>query len=248
MIKIDTQSQEFQAQLLQTQRFANEVCTSKNLVFNPIEEVNSSTLLGLTRNQTIYDTKFCPCFMVIGETKEEQLASDNRICPCTKALEIEIPQTGKCHCGLFCTPQYAQDNSISEDSKHKIPTHSKGFSAEECTTILAQSEISHDELINLLEARTLGMIDFNLIDVREWMEWNQNRIVGTDYLVPTTSFYKSLQPLENQKEKPAILYCYTGSRSAYCQRVLLDMGWTQVSNHTQGIISYYGERTSGEES
>jgi len=248
MIKIDTQSPEFQTQLQKTQEFANEVCTSKNLVFNPIEEVNSSTLLGLTRNQTIYDTKFCPCFMVIGKTKEEQLAADNRICPCTKAVEIEIPQTGKCHCGLFCTPQYAKDNSVLQDTKNSTPTHSKGFTAEECKTILAKSEISHEELINLLEARTLGMIDFNLIDVREWMEWNQNRIVGTDYLVPTTSFYKSLQSIEDQKEKPAILYCYTGSRSAYCQRVLLDMGWTQVSNHTQGIISYYGEKTSGEES
>jgi len=78
------------------------------------------------------------------------------------------------------------------------------------------------------------------------MEWNQNRIVGTDYLIPTTSFYNSLKSIENQKEKPTILYCYTGSRSAYCQRVMQDMGWQQVSNHTQGIISYHGERTSGE--
>jgi hypothetical protein len=37
------------------------------------------------------------------------------------------------------------------------------------------------------------MIDFNLVDVREWMEWNQQRIVGTDYLIPTTSFYQALE-------------------------------------------------------
>jgi len=247
MIKIDTQSQEFQEELARTKEFANEVCTSRNLVFNPIEEVNTSTLLGLTRNQTIYDTKFCPCFMVKGETKEEQLSEDNRICPCTPAIEKEIPETGKCHCGIFCTPQYAKENAIEEKEEKKQPKHSAGLSVEVCERILEQEEISHEELIALLEARTLEMVDFNLVDVREWMEWNQNRIVGTDYLIPTTSFYQALQRIENQKEKSTILYCYTGSRSAYCQRVLLDMGWKQVANHTQGIVSYYGERTSGEE-
>lgn len=247
MIKIDTQSPEFQAELNRTKEFANEVCASRNLVFNPIEEVNTSTLLGLTRNQTIYETKFCPCFMVKGETKEEQLSSDNRICPCTPAIEKEIPETGKCHCGIFCTPEYAKENAIETEIKTTRPKHSMGLSVEICKRILEQPEISHEELIALLEARTLKMIDFNLVDVREWMEWNQNRIVGTDYLIPTTSFYQALQRIENQKEKPTIIYCYTGSRSLYCQRVMLDMGWKQVSNHTLGIISYPGEKTSGEE-
>ncbi|MGK0256516.1 MAG: ferredoxin-thioredoxin reductase catalytic subunit/rhodanese-related sulfurtransferase [Arcobacteraceae bacterium] len=247
MVKIDTQSEEFQSELENTKDFANKVCTTNNLVFNPIEEVNQSTLLGLTRNETIYGTKFCPCFMVIGETPEEKEAANNRVCPCTPALEKEIPQTGKCHCGIFCTPEYAEQNTIKEVVKTAIPIHSMGLNVQECESILAQMEVNNDELISLLEARNLGMIDFNLIDVREWMEWNQNRIVGTDYLIPTTSFYNALQRVEDQKDKATILYCYTGSRSAYCQNVMLDMGWKQVSNHRNGIISYPGERTSGED-
>jgi len=247
MIKIDTQSQEFKEELQQTQAFAEEVCRSKNLVFNPLEEINTSTLLGLTRNQTIYDTKFCPCFMVVGETKEEQLLSDNRICPCTPAIEKEIPQTGKCHCGIFCTPEYAKKNALQNTPQEEISSHSEGLSIEECQSILKQSEINNNELISLLEARDLKMIDFNLVDVREWMEWNQNRIVGTDYLIPTTSFYNSLQQIENHKEKPTIVYCYTGSRSAYCQKIMLEMGWKQVSNHTNGIIRYHGIKTSGDD-
>lgn len=246
MIKIDTHSEEFQLELQNTEAFAHNVCTEKGLVFNPIEKVNSSTMLGLTRNQMIYDTKFCPCFMVIGKTKEEQEAADNRVCPCVPALTKEIPETGKCHCGIFCTPQYAKENSVEEKIEEQKPKHSQGLTQEQCTELLKQAELSHDELIALLEARNLKMIDFNLVDVREWMEWNQNRIVGTDYLVPTTSFYKSLEQIADQKEKATILYCYTGSRSAYCQRVMYDMGWTQVSNHTRGIISFYGEKTSGE--
>ena len=246
MIKIDTQSTQFLNELERTQIFADEVCKTRNLVFNPIDEVNSSTMLGLTRNQTIYETKFCPCFMVIGNTIEEQLSSNNRICPCTPALENEIPQTGKCHCGIFCTPEYAKNNALEEEVIKKA-IHSKGLSIEECDSILKQAGINDEELISLLEARTLGMIDFNLIDVREWMEWNQNRIVGTDYLIPTTSFYQALERVENQKEKPTIVYCYTGSRSAYCQKIMLEMGWKQVANHTTGIIRYPGAVTSGEE-
>jgi sulfur-carrier protein adenylyltransferase/sulfurtransferase len=247
MIKIDTHSEKFQSELENTKDFANEVCKTRNLVFNPIEEVNQSTLLGLTRNQIIYGTKFCPCFMVTGETKEEKKTLKNRICPCTPALEKEIPETGKCHCGIFCTPTYAEQNTMKEVVKIETPIHSKGLNVQECKNILAQFEVNNDELISLLEARKLNMIDFNLIDVREWMEWNENRIVGTDYLIPTTSFYNTLQQVEDQKEKATILYCYTGSRSAYCQKVMLDMGWHQVSNHKNGIISYPGERTSGKD-
>jgi len=79
------------------------------------------------------------------------------------------------------------------------------------------------------------------------MEWNQQRIVGTDYLIPTTSFYQALEKIEDQKDKPVIVYCLTGSRSVYCQNVMKDLGWKQVSNYKQGIIDYKGETTAGEE-
>ena len=147
---------------------------------------------------------------------------------------------------MFCTPAYAKENAIKEEVEIVSHTHSRGLSVDECKVLLEQKDIDSDQLISLLEARDLKMVDFNLVDVREWMEWNQNKIVGTDYLVPTTSFYNALEQVENQKEKPTIVYCYTGSRSAYCQRVMLDMGWKQVTNHRSGIIAYHGEKTSGE--
>jgi rhodanese-related sulfurtransferase len=78
------------------------------------------------------------------------------------------------------------------------------------------------------------------------MEWKRGRIAGTDYLIPTTSFYNQLGQIEDQKDKPIIVYCLTGSRSAYCQEVLKDMGWKQVSNYRQGIIAYRGKVLKGE--
>jgi len=247
MIKIDMESEEFKEEMRKTKEFTDKVCSSMGFVYNPIEDVNEGVTMGLARNKIIYNKRFCPCFMVIGETKEERKAADNRICPCKPALEKEIPEEGKCHCGIFCTPKYAAANAIEEKAEEIAHTHSRGLTKEECEAILKHEQLDGDEITSLLEARDLGMVDFNLVDVREWMEWHQERIKGTDYLIPTTSFYNTLDQIENQKEKPTILYCLTGSRSAYCQRVLQDMGWKQVSNYTHGIVSFNGEKTSGEE-
>lgn len=247
MIKIDMESEEFKAELTKTKEFTDKVCASQGFVYNPIEDVNEGVLMGLARNKMIYNKRFCPCFMVIGETKEERKAADNRICPCKPALQEEIPNEGKCHCGIFCTPEYAKANAIELEAEEVAHTHSRGLTKEECEALLKHEQLDSDEIVSLLEARELGMVEFNLVDVREWMEWNQQRIKGTDYLIPTTSFYNQLAQIEEQKEKPTILYCLTGSRSAYCQRVLQDMGWKQVSNYTHGIVTYNGEVISGEE-
>ena len=246
MIKIDMESVEFKDILIKTKEFTDQVCQNQDWVYNPINDINEGVTMGLARNKMIYNKRYCPCFMVIGETKQERDEANNRICPCKPAIENEIPNEGKCHCGIFCTPEFAKTNAIEEEAEIAAHTHSRGLTKKECEAILAHEQLDGDEITALIEARELGMVDFNLVDVREWMEWNQQRIVGTDYLIPTTSFYNQLEQIENQKEKPTILYCFTGSRSAYCQRVMLDMGWKQVSNFTHGIIAFSGETTSGE--
>jgi ferredoxin-thioredoxin reductase catalytic subunit len=108
MQAIDMNSEEFQAELEKTWSFVHKVNESKGWVQNPNEEVNEGVAMGLARNKLIYGKRYCPCFMVIGETKEEQKAADNRICPCKPAIEKEIPEDGHCHCGIFCTPEYAE--------------------------------------------------------------------------------------------------------------------------------------------
>jgi ferredoxin-thioredoxin reductase catalytic subunit/rhodanese-related sulfurtransferase len=245
MIKIDMESSEFKEEMKKTKEFTDKVCATKGWVYNPVDDINEGVTMGLARNKMIYNKRFCPCFMVIGETKEERKEADNRICPCKPAIQKEIPEDGKCHCGIFCTPEYAKANAIEEEAQVVAHTHSRGLTKEECEAVLANEQLDGDQIIALLEARDLDMVDFNLVDVREWMEWNQQRIVGTDYLIPTTSFYNQLEQIENQKEKPVILYCLTGSRSAYCQNVMKDMGWKQVSNFTRGIITYSGDTISG---
>ena len=117
LIKIDMNSPEFLKEQEKTKAFADKVCEQFGFTLNPDDGINESVVMGLTRNKLIYNKRYCPCFMVIGETKEEQREADNRICPCKPALEKEIPQEGRCHCGIFCTPEYARDYALEQRLK-----------------------------------------------------------------------------------------------------------------------------------
>ena len=243
--KIDVNSHEYKTELEKTVKFTDKVNAQFGFVYNPDSEINESVQMGLARNKMIYGKRYCPCFMVIGETKEEQKEADNRICPCKPALEREIPENGLCHCGIFCTPEYAAQHKKEEIIDEVTHTHSRGLTKEECEILLKKEQLDGDELEALLEARELGFINFTLVDVREWMEWQQMRIVGTDVLVPTTSFYEALSQIEDKKDEPIILYCLTGSRSNYCMMVMKQSGYNHVCNLTYGIVSFHGARESG---
>lgn len=244
--KIDMNSTEFLAELEKTEAFTNKVCEQFGFEYTPMDEVKESIQQGLTRNKIIYGKRYCPCFMVEGQTKEEQAAADNRLCPCTPALEVEIPTQGKCHCTIFCTPEHARELAQEEEVETAAHTHSRGLSQEECDVLMKKEQLDGDELEALLEARENGCVRFHLVDTREWMEWVANRIKGTDILIPTTSFHNAMAQLNGQEETPVIVYCYSGSRSAYCQRILQHMGFKSVLNLEHGIISFNGAVESGE--
>ncbi len=244
--KIDTNSDEFQTELELTKQFTQNVLEKHDLVYNPDTEVNESIQMGLTRNKMIYGKRFCPCFMVIGQTPSEQENNtENRMCPCTPALTNEIPNTGSCHCGIFNTKEKANELSKQTHLHDAVATHS-GLTKQECLELLEKQEVNAAELESLLEARKSGTIKFNLIDTREWMEWVGQRIKGTDHLIPTTSFYQALERVNDEKDIPVVVYCLSGSRSAYCQRIMIDLGFKSVSNLDYGISSYSGECESGD--
>lgn len=244
--KIDVESEEFQIQFELTKQFTDKVCEEHGLVYNPEADVNESIQMGLTRNKLIFNKRYCPCFMVVGETEEQREKADNRLCPCTPALTKEIPSMGHCHCTIFCTPEFAKSVESKNEVKVDV-SHSKGLSKEDCKELLTKSDVNANEVEALLEARELGFVDFLLVDTREWMEWVGARIKGTDYLVPTTSFYQALEQIEDKKDIPIILYCYSGSRSAYCQRIMLSNGYKTVLNYDYGIMTYQGDIISGDE-
>jgi len=238
--KIDPESQEFQDELAKTVKFTDKVCSQFGFVYNPDAEINQGIQFGLTRNKMMHGKRFCPCFFVMTPEQEEQHGEKNRICPCKPALEHEIPTDGVCHCQIFCTPEFAAAQAKTEEIEEVVHQHSRGLSREECELLLKNSQLDGDELLALIEARTLGMVDFKLIDVREHMEWQMGHIEGADHLIPTSSFFQTLQDAALAKETPLVVYCHVGSRSAHCQRILVDLGFEHVGNLTHGIVSYSG--------
>jgi len=245
MQQIDMNSPEFQAEMEKTEVFVQKVNKQFGFVQNPNEEVNEGVTMGLARNKMIYGKRFCPCFMVIGETKEERKEADNRICPCKPALEKEIPEDGLCHCGIFCTVEYAESQKKNDEMEEVVHQHSKGLSEEQALTLLNKEQLDGDELEALLEARELKMIDFTLVDVREYMEYQMGHIIGTDILVPTSQFYAKIEDISNKKDTPIIVYCHTGSRSYQVQHAMKSLEFKQVSNLQYGIVAFNGDTQRG---
>ena len=231
---IDINSKEFQDELIKTEEFANKVVTQFNWKFNPDEAVTERIVKGLTNNKLLHGKRYCPCFV-------PQFTKEDRICPCKPAINDEIPNEGVCHCGIFCTEEYA-NKCLAEENHHELTNEEiDGFSKSSIENILNKSQLGGEELELLLKAREKNMIDFKLLDVREPFEWQMGRIKGADYLVPTSNFYAELEKV-TERDVPWILYCHVGSRSAYVQRVLAQQEeFSHIGNLTYGIASYRGE-------
>ncbi len=241
MIKIDMNSPEFQTEMEKAIKFTDKVVNQFGWSYNPQEEINEGVQMGLARNKMMYKKRFCPCFMV-EEVDGKPRSVEDRICPCKPAIEHEIPETGVCHCQIFCTPEFAANRRIELGMEEAVHTHSRGLTKEECEVLVNKDELDGDEITSLLEARDLDMVEFKLVDVREHMEWQMGHIKGADALVPTSSFFQTLEEAKLDKDENIILYCHVGSRSAHCSRILADMGYSKIGNLTHGIVSYGGEK------
>jgi len=242
MKTVDMNSAEFQQEFIKTEKFAHKVCEQFNWTFHPDEDIVERVLKGLTNNKLLYGKRFCPCFVV--EEKEGKYVSvDNRICPCKVAIEKEIPKDGVCHCGIFCSNDFAKNYESSHPHEHK---EVEGLSVVELGNILQKEQILGEELEILLKAKNKGLVDFKLIDIREPFENQMARIKGTDKLLPISRVQYDLDEWMKLKDKRIIIYCHVGSRSGYLQRALQEqLGFDKVGNLTYGIAQYFGDIERG---
>jgi len=113
MQQLDMSSDAFLEELEKTKKFTDKVCKQFGWEYHPNEDVNEGVILGLARHKVLYGKRFCPCFMVEEDTSKpgKFKSVDDRVCPCGPAIDQEVPEEGKCHCGIFCTPEYVKENS-----------------------------------------------------------------------------------------------------------------------------------------
>ena len=107
--------------------------------------------------------------------------------------------------------------------------------------LLEKNEINGDELKHLLSERNQEKIKFLLVDVREEYEYDEKKIVGTDYLIPLSDFFNRVKQLEDYKSNNIVVMCKLGGRSAQAQIQLKMMEFNNIINLSGGITYYNGK-------
>ena len=74
-----------------------------------------------------------------------------------------------------------------------------------------------------------------LVDVREPDEFRDERVAGAA-LYPTSTFL--LKMAELPRDRPLLVICRTGNRSAAVTGYLLGQGWTDVTNVGGGMVMW----------
>lgn len=76
-----------------------------------------------------------------------------------------------------------------------------------------------------------------VIDVREDGEVSAGKIKGAKH-IPLGQLKKRLVELEHAKNKPVLVYCRSGSRSAHACSVMTKEGFENVSNLAGGVVAW----------
>ncbi len=79
--------------------------------------------------------------------------------------------------------------------------------------------------------------DFLLLDVRESDEFRRARIEGA-MLIPLGELEDRLAEIRDWKERPVVVHCHHGGRSAKACKLLGDAGFMRVTNLTGGIEAW----------
>ena len=99
----------------------------------------------------------------------------------------------------------------------------------------AYLDISADELAVML-ADTNS--DVTLVDVHTP---EQAHIPGTDAFIPYETIADRKDALPENLETPIVVYCRSGSRSAWATRLLLERGYPRAFNLKGGVLAWREE-------
>ncbi len=115
-----------------------------------------------------------------------------------------------------------------------------GAVSEEASEAAAGSTISVTELEHMLKERDEGSRDFTLVDVREQNEAEINKIPGS-VLLPKGEFLNGHALEQLSQDKPAVLYCKTGVRSAEALAVLKGAGFADAVHVGGGVVAWVNQ-------
>ena len=89
---------------------------------------------------------------------------------------------------------------------------------------LGYLQIDAEQAKTLMDTET----DYIILDVRTEEEYNEGHIEGS-LLIPLDTLEANLPKLANSKDRPLIVYCRSGARSAIASRLLADQGFKPLN-------------------
>jgi molybdopterin/thiamine biosynthesis adenylyltransferase/rhodanese-related sulfurtransferase len=115
-----------------------------------------------------------------------------------------------------------------------------GAISEDAADAAAGSTISVVQLEHMLKERSEGTRDFVLVDVREPNEYEINRIPGS-VLIPKGEFLNGNALGELPSDKPIVLHCKSGVRSAEALAVLKGAGYADAVHVGGGVVAWVNQ-------
>jgi rhodanese-related sulfurtransferase len=115
-----------------------------------------------------------------------------------------------------------------------------GAVSEEANEAAAGSTISVTTLEHMLKERDEGTRDFVLVDVREQNEYEINKIPGS-VLIPKGDFLNGTVFDQLSQDKPVVLHCKTGVRSAEALAVLKGAGYSDAVHVGGGVVAWVNQ-------
>ena len=115
-----------------------------------------------------------------------------------------------------------------------------GTVSQEATEAVKDSTISVKQLKDMLDARERGETDFELIDVREPNEWDIVHIEGAT-LIPKGEFLNGNALAGLPTDKPIVLHCKVGGRSAEVLAVVKGAGFADAVHVGGGVVAWVSQ-------
>ncbi len=98
--------------------------------------------------------------------------------------------------------------------------------------LLGFGEVKADEAVRLMNRE-----DAAVLDVREDGEFAEGHIINAIH-IPLPLLESRITELQDHKDKPLLVYCRTGNRSAKAASELMKQGFSGVKKLSGGIIAW----------
>ncbi|MFA5824934.1 MAG: rhodanese-like domain-containing protein [Gallionellaceae bacterium] len=106
--------------------------------------------------------------------------------------------------------------------------------------VLAMQQLQAADGVDVKQAQSMNKQGALLLDVREPDEYSALHAPDAK-LIPLGQLNSRMQEIAAYKDKPIVVMCRSGRRSAQAVSLLKDAGYSQVSNVKGGILSWESE-------